>query len=69
MGRRARTSFLAIYINELYWLARESTEICQKIFASAPPALAGRVYHKASRNLQSDLYAVLNNAARMKNLE
>lgn len=57
------------YLSELYWLARDSVETCAVVFdAAKPPPDETSSYISVDHNLQSQIYRVLNNAARIRAL-
>src|SRR5664280_1003420 len=67
--RIQRSPMAGAYLAELFWLARDAVESCERIFdAAQPPPDATASYIKVDHRLQADIYHVLNSAARIRAL-
>lgn len=60
-----RSPWASIYINELFWLARDSYTLCDGVFEEAKAPAEGGNYIKVDHSLHRDLYSILNNCARI----
>lgn len=66
-SRIVQSPFAGAYLSELYWLARDVVETCERVFAAEPPP-AESSYIKVDHRLHGDIYRVLNSAARIRAL-
>ncbi|MEI2279000.1 hypothetical protein OHC50_16165 [Paenarthrobacter ilicis] len=64
--RICRTNWPNIYLRELYWLARETSELCESVFEAAPAPKPGPAsYITVDHTIHLNIYRALNNAARI----
>jgi hypothetical protein len=64
--RIARSFWGSIYLQELYWLARENVELCSEIFTEEPmTAESSDTYIRVDHARHAKIYRVLNNSARI----
>jgi hypothetical protein len=67
--RILRSPLASAYTTELYWLARNTVDACEVIFADAPtPPDAASSYIKVDHDLPAKVHQVVNNAARIRAL-
>ena len=67
--RISRSAWRGVYLNELYWLSRETSELCDAVFqAVVPPPSAHESFVQIDHEVHNKIYRALNNAARINSL-
>ncbi len=66
--RIGKSPLTMAYLSELYWLARDSVETCERVFSAAMAPPPEKSYIKVDHHLHGEIYRILNNAARLRAL-
>lgn len=67
-NRIAQSPWGRVYLDELYWLARDTSRLCSEIFEDAPAPPPTESYLAVDHRLHGKIYRILNNSARIGSL-